>query len=206
MAKKATRDRSADPSPPASDNTHPDPVISDRTREIHQLAEQLAADDKSLSMDKAWNQARAMVLNKPPKRTVSKATATTLDGFSEQIGLVKQFLKKMPASSDPAVRVCVNDVLQSEYDNRINIDYFLTFTDGELTVRRCEYLPQHDGHSELEVKRLEDYPTRDRVEIAAFVPQLLKAAKVAESEIGKKAQAATIAMQQAIAEIMGVGE
>lgn len=136
-----------------------------------------------------------------PLRRISKDTAESLELLAAQIAVAEKHLQKMPASCEPGVHVSIADIVGHDDDGYHEIDWFLEFDDGSLSVEKVRC---HDdqGYELLETRRIADYPTKIRVSIAARIPDLIRNAKEAEVGIKKLSDSAIADIQKAIEDSM----
>ena len=145
--------------------------------------------------------------SKRKPRLVSQDTAESLDLLGKQIQVAEKHLKKMPAAREPGVVVSVSTILSEHHINSENSDSaVLMLTDDGLRVTFTKYSEDEGDYFEYRWERIDDFPTAVRVELAAIVPELIRAAKKAESKIKKLSDDAIAEIRKAIEETMEVYE
>lgn len=137
---------------------------------------------------------------KPKPRRISRDTAETLELLSKQIEAAQAHLRKMPGAIEPDVWVKVNHLLQTPQDANSFVDWILVLFETELAAAQVIF--EEERFRVLDVKRLTEFPTRTRIELAAEIPELIRIAKDAESGIRARSSEVITNIEKAIVESM----
>ena len=109
-------------------------------------------------------------------------------------------LQKMPGARSGSTEVPLLDLYQIyfEHGEAVNLKY----TEDGIRVQFFVRDPQYGGHRIDKSKKLDDFPTIRRIEIAKHIPDLIRLAKTAEGEIKSAADDVSADIEQAMAEAM----
>ena len=139
---------------------------------------------------------------KPQRSTsaISEEMKETLIKLHKQIEAAEKMLQKMPGARSGSTEVPLLDLYQIyfEHGEAVNLKY----TEDGIRVQFFVRDPQYGGHRIDKSKKLDDFPTIRRIEIAKHIPDLIRLAKTAEGEIKSAADDVSADIEQAMAEAM----
>ena len=137
---------------------------------------------------------------KLPKRpAVSDKAIEAFKGLQEQIEAAEKLLRKLPGSKTSEARVSLYEIFPYEHPDDRGSLLELVGDPGELRV--CHYFfNSSNGEEECSTKRLVDFSTITRIEIARKIPDLIQLARAAEGKVVEAAKEAAASIEQAISE------
>ena len=137
---------------------------------------------------------------KLPKRpAVSDKAIEAFKGLQEQIEAAEKLLRKLPGARTSEAKVSLNEIFPSEHPEDWGSSLELIGDPGEIRV--CSYFfNSSNGEEECSTKRLVDYSTVTRIEIAKKIPDLIQLARAAEGKVVEAANEAAASIEQAISE------
>ena len=137
---------------------------------------------------------------KLPKRPpVSDEAAEAFKGLQDQIEAAEKLLRKLPGSRTSDAKVWLSELFPEDHPNEIGTSLELLGDPGELRV--CNYFfNSGNGEEECITKRLVDYSTVTRIEIAKKIPDLIQLAKTSEGKVVAAAKEAAASIEKAIAQ------
>jgi len=131
-------------------------------------------------------------------RLISKDTAESLEMLRQHIVLAEQHLSNMPGAYEPRAKVDVGDLFNGLALILDSPDYFMALRDDSIQIVTATYLGKEDEYDEQDSKRILDYGTRQKVEFAKRIPDLIRAAKEAEGNLKSESDKAITDIQAAI--------
>lgn len=134
----------------------------------------------------------------PNKNSVDGDFLKSITRLHEQIVAAESLLRKLPGSRSEEARVWFNDMFQSDDPNDLGSN--LEFTAESGIVVRHNYFDKIAGNDASQLKRLQEFPTIVRIEIAKRIPELIQLSKAAEGKVAADADAVADSIEQAIAE------
>ena len=137
---------------------------------------------------------------KPHKRPpVSEKAIEAFKRLQEQIEAAEKLLRKLPGAKTSEAKVWLSELFPSDHSSDMGTSLELVGDPGELCVRNYFFNP-NDGEEECTSKRLVDYSTITRIEIAKKIPDLIQLARAAEGKVVEAAIEAAASIEQAIFE------
>ncbi len=137
---------------------------------------------------------------KLPKRpAVSDKAIEAFKGLQEQIESAEKLLRKLPGARTSEAKVWLSELFPTDHSGDMGTSLELVGDPGELRV--CNYfMNSSNGEEECTSKRLVDYSTVTRIEIAKKIPDLIQLARAAEGKVVEAANEAAASIEQAISE------
>ncbi len=137
----------------------------------------------------------------PKKSAISGDVLKSITRLHEQIVAAEALLKKLPGSRSEAAKVWFQDLFQSDDPNDLGSN--LEYTGEAGICVRHNYFDKSTGDDAFRLKRLQEFPTIVRIEIAKRIPELIQLARAAEGKVAADAEAVADSIEQAIAEQLG---
>ncbi len=135
------------------------------------------------------------------KSAISGDILKSITRLHEQIVAAEALLKKLPGSRSETAKVWFADLFQS--DDPDDLGSNLEYTGEAGICVRHNYFDKSTGFEASRLKRLQEFPTIVRIEIAKRIPELIQLSKAAEGKVAEDAEAVADSIEQAIAEQIG---
>lgn len=140
-----------------------------------------------------------MAKPKAPKVPIGPETLEALKSLHAQVEAAEKLLSKLPGASVSGVYVDLDDMFLDPVDIAHAQSVCMTF-DGDRGQLIVKYYDPAAADEFRWWKTLEELPTTRRIEVANCIPDLIRKAIDAESQVASLAAIATKGIQEAIHE------